>query len=118
MRYCRGLKHNEMVVFLIWSDLYKRKIPMDGNVISVDKDRKIVSVVYLEGYKSMNAHLSYYDMLAVYNPDGEVMHFDNIYGKSDLLEGGRGYKRKVGKKWDCRIDTSKYPLIYPLSYYI
>ena len=91
MRRCYALKENEQVVFNVWSDIYERKIPMNGNVLFVDKVQKSVCVVYLYGYKSETVHVDYHDMLAVYNPDGEMMHFDNIYGKSDLLEGGKIY---------------------------
>lgn len=94
MRSCNSLKQNEHVVFNVWSDIYNHKIPMNGNVLYVDKQSKTVCVNYLYGYKSETEHVEYNDMLAVYNPDGKMMYFDNIYGCSDLLEGGITYSDK------------------------
>lgn len=84
-RKCTSLKRNEQVVFLIHSDIYNRKIPMDGSVISVNESTRKVDISWLEGYKDRHDSISYEDMLAVYNPEGEMMKFENISGKSDLL---------------------------------
>ena len=84
-RKCTSLQPNEPVVFKIYSDIYGKKIPMDGSVISVYENTKKVCVSWLEGYKDRNDFIPFEDMLAVYNPNGEVMKFDNVSGKSDLL---------------------------------
>lgn len=84
-RKCTSLQANECVVFKIYSDIYKKKIPMDGNVVSVNKNTKIVCVSWLEGYKDRHDFITFEDMLAVYNPNGEMMKFGNISGRSDLL---------------------------------
>lgn len=84
-RKCTTLKTNDEVVFLIFSDIFKRKIPMNGTVIFVSKNQKKVCVSWLSGYKDMHDFIPFEDMLALYNPDGKMMKFENIYGKSDLL---------------------------------
>ena len=45
-RKCTSLREGEPVVFLVYSDIYNRKIPMDGTVKfeRVGRDRKKVSV--------------------------------------------------------------------------
>lgn len=84
-RKCTSLKQNEQVVFNIYSDIYERKIPMGGSVIDVYPDRKVVVVSWLEGYKDRKDFIPFSDMLAVYNPDGETMRYENISGKSNVL---------------------------------
>lgn len=84
-RKCTSLQYSEPVVFKIHSDIYGKKIPMDGSVISVNENTKKVCVSWLEGYKDRHDFIPFEDMLAVYNPNGEMMKFDNISGKSDLL---------------------------------
>lgn len=84
-RKCTSLKENENVVFNIYSDIYKKKIPMDGTVLSVNENTKKVCVSWLDGYKDRHDFIPFEDMLGVYNPNGKMMKFDNISGKSDLL---------------------------------
>lgn len=84
-RKCTSLQYNEQVVFKIYSDIYGKKIPMNGSVVSVNEYTKKVDVSWLEGYKDRHDFIPFEDMLAVYNPNGEIMKFDNISGKSDLL---------------------------------
>ena len=84
-RKCSSLKPNEQVVFQRFSDLYGKKIPWDGTVSSVDPGRKAVWVSWLEGYKDRKDLVPYEDMLAVYDPEGEHMHFGNVSGKSAVL---------------------------------
>ena len=84
-RLCSSLKQNENVVFMHYSDIYKKKIPMDGNVISVQKNHKCVAVCYLEGYRSISTSIPYKDMLAVYDKNGKHMKFENISGPSQKL---------------------------------
>ena len=84
-RKCTSLKFNEQVVFMIHSDIYEKKIPIDGSVISVLENTKKVCVSWLDGYKDRHDFIPFDDMLAVYNPNGKMMKFDNIYGNSDLL---------------------------------
>lgn len=96
-RECNSLNENEQVVFNLYSDLYGKKVPMNGNVLSVDVANRKVHVAYLYGWKSENAIVDFYDMLAVYNPNGKIMKFDNISGRSDTLEGYRKLYGAAGK---------------------
>ena len=84
-RKCSSLQSNEQVVFNLYSEIFERKLPMDGSVIFVLPNRKEVMVSYLEGYKDRHDNISYEDMLAVYDKDGEEMYFENIHGPSELL---------------------------------
>ena len=84
-RNCSSLKPNEQVVFKIYSDIYKEKIPTYGNVTFVNTERRTVDVNWLEGYKDRHDTIAYEDMLAVYNPEGETMKFKGISGRSDIL---------------------------------
>ena len=84
-RKCTSLQHNEEVVFNLMSDILKKKVPMVGSVIFVHENTKKVCVSYLEGYKDRHDSIPFEDMLAVHNVNGEMMTFDNISGKSDLL---------------------------------
>jgi len=85
IRSCTTLKKEESVVFLIYSDICKSKIPIDGNVIFVNRDMRKVEVIYLIGYKCEYDFIDYEDMLGVFNPDGVFIEFDNIQGRSDIL---------------------------------
>lgn len=84
-RSCSSLSVNEQVVFNVYSDIYKHKIPETGTVIGINKERKEVVVDWLEGYKDRHDNIPFDDMLAVYNPNGEILHFNNISGPSDVL---------------------------------
>lgn len=87
-RKCSDLKKNEEVVFLTNDyHIFKRLMPINGNVTSVDIERKIVHVVYLEGYHCRNEAIPFERMLAVANPEGRVWQFEDIKGKCDLLKG-------------------------------
>lgn len=85
IRSCTTLEKEESVVFLIYSDICKHKIPIDGSVIFVNRDRRKVEVIYLLGYKCEYDFIDYEDMLGVFNPDGVFIEFDNIQGRSDIL---------------------------------
>lgn len=84
-RSCKSLKYGEAVVFLIYSDIYNRKIPEWGTVVEVGDD--FIEVSWMESYKERFNRIPMYDMLAVRSdsPDAEVLHFGSIYGPSDLL---------------------------------
>lgn len=84
-RSCKSLKYGEAVVFLIYSDIYKHKIHEWGTVVAVEED--FVEVSWMEGFRERFNKIPMQDMVAVRNdsPDAEVLHFDNIYGPSDLL---------------------------------
>lgn len=82
-RKCSSLKNGEQVVFKIYSDILERKTPMDGTVIYVKNNKVCVS--YLYGYQSRTDDIPFEDMLAVYNPKGELMHFENIHWCSNKL---------------------------------
>jgi len=85
MRKCTSLQPDEQVVFNVHSDIFKRKIPMNGSVVFVDKNKRTVNVSWLEGYREHHNDISFDDMLAVHNPAASVVRFENISGKSDLL---------------------------------
>lgn len=84
-RSCKSLKYGEAVVFLIYSDIYKHKIHEWGTVVTVGED--FVEVSWMEGYKERFNKIPMPDMVAVHSddPNAKVLHFDNIYGPSDLL---------------------------------
>lgn len=84
-RKCTSLQYGEQVVFNLFSDIYKRKVPETGSVEFVDANRKIVHASYMEGYKECFSDIPFEDMFAVYNPNAPVMKFENISGESDLL---------------------------------
>jgi hypothetical protein len=84
-RTCSSLQNNENVVFKIYSEIYKKKIYMDGHIISINDKVKKAWVCWLEGYKSRNDLVPFEDMVAVYDLYGEKMKFDNISGPSVLL---------------------------------
>ncbi len=83
-RKCSDLKLNENVVFKVSVYGDEEEI-YDGNVLSVNKNNNTVTVCYLEGYHSRTDNISFKNMLAVYDENGEYMKFDNISGKSALL---------------------------------
>ena len=85
MLKCSELQKNRLVVFNIYDEIYKKKIPMDGSVIYVLPEKRTVCVCYLDGYHSRTEDIPYEDMLAAYNENGEMMKFDNIKGPSVLL---------------------------------
>ena len=85
IRSCTSLKDGEQVVFLIHSDIYNHKIPINGNVNFLNRDMRKVGVIYLLGYKSEYDFIDYEDMLGVWNSDGVWIEFDNIQGTSDIL---------------------------------
>ena len=84
-RSCKSLKYGEPVVFLIHSNIYNRKIPEWGTVVEVTDE--YVEVSWMEGFRERFNRIPLPDMLAVHSdePNAEVMHFENIYGPSDLL---------------------------------
>lgn len=82
---CSDLKEGTPVVFKV--DPYHKgeKEIFDGTVVYVDKANKKVCVSYLYGYKNFHDDVSYEDMIAAYDENGEMMKFENISGKSVLL---------------------------------
>ena len=90
----KDLKENDQVVFMVYSDLFEKKIYETGTVISVNQDAHAVAVCWLEGYRNRNDLgyrnrndlVDYEDMVAKYDKDGEYMKFGNISGPSVLLE--------------------------------
>jgi hypothetical protein len=84
-RTCSSLKKNETVVFKVYSDILRRKVPQDGTVICVNRKEKIVLVSWLCGYKDCSDIVSFSDMVAVHNPDGEWKQFETLSGMSDML---------------------------------
>ena len=83
---CSDLLPGGEVIFKVWSDIYKQKIPEVGTVSSVEPGRKKVWVHWLEGYKDRHEPISYDDMVAAYDKDGKFMRFEHISGPSVLLE--------------------------------
>lgn len=82
-RSCKSLKHNEEVIFRIYSDIYKNETLETGTVCFVTDTHVCVS--WLEGYKDRHDFIPFPDMVAVHNPQGEYMDFGFIRGNSDLL---------------------------------
>lgn len=82
---CSELLNDTPVVFKIYSDIFNKKICMDGSVIYVSADTNEVCVGWLEGYKYRTGNIPYKDMIAAYDENGEMMSFENIKGKSVLL---------------------------------
>ena len=97
-RDCSSLKDGEQVVFYIYSDIYEKKIPETGTVSGVNLHRKEVYVHWLEGYKDRHDVISYSDMIAVYNKDGEMMQWPGISGPSDLLTYDLENEQKIEQK--------------------
>lgn len=83
---CVDLKENDQVVFLTYSDLFKKKIYETGTVVFINHSDQTVSVSWLEGYKDRNSMVNFSDMVAKYDKDGEYMKFGNISGPSVLLD--------------------------------
>lgn len=84
-RKCSSLLANETVIFKIYSSIFKRKICETGNVCYVNKENKTVAVSWLRGYRSEADDIPFEDMVAVSNPNGEIMTFEVFTGKSDIL---------------------------------
>ena len=84
-RKCTDLKENEQVVFRVYDPILERKAPINGNVIYVLSERRTVCVCYLCGVRSETADIPFEDMLAVYDPHGKHLRFDNIHGPSQEL---------------------------------
>lgn len=85
IRECGSLKENEQVVFNRYCNIFKDKVPETGSVVSVNLNNNTVCVSWLEGYKDRKDDVPFEDMLAVHNPEGEMMRFKNISGNSDKL---------------------------------
>ena len=85
IRKCSSLKPGEQVVFNITGEFGPFESTLDGHVDFVMQERRKVSVHYLAGYRDRHSDIPYENMLAVYNPDGEVMHFKGVVGPSDKL---------------------------------
>lgn len=84
---CSDLKFNDVVVFNVTVYAGGKEEIYDGNVISVNNERKTVCVCYLEGYKSRTDNIPFEKMIAKYDENGEEMLFGGwIRGKSILLE--------------------------------
>lgn len=63
----------------------RKPYPIHASVVYVNKEHKFVSVCYLDGYKSRNAHIPFSQCIAVYNPNAKEHYFANIHGNSDIL---------------------------------
>ena len=83
---CTDLKENDQVVFLTYSNRFRKKIYETGTVVFINHNDQTVSVSWLEGYKDRNSMVGFSDMVAKYDKDGEYMKFDNISGPSVLLD--------------------------------
>ena len=83
---CSELKYGAEVVFRTYSNILKREYYEVGTVISVDSERKIVWISWLEGYKDRRNPIKFKDVVAVYHENGAFMEFENIRGESILLE--------------------------------
>ena len=64
---------------------FNTEYTIDGSVVWVDTDNKIVEVSIMEGYKECFHKIPFNKMLGVYNPTGEYLDFNGVKGKSDYL---------------------------------
>ena len=83
-RNVRTLQKHEQVVFYVYNNIYRKKIPQVGTVLDVE-DRG-VWINWLEGYRDQCHLIPFTDMIAVYDENGEMMKWSGIEGKSVLLE--------------------------------
>jgi len=81
------LKNGDIVIFKIHSDEMEEDIFQDGNVLDVYADRKEISIIYLEGYKSRNDNIPYDKVIAKFDLNGKYMTFGNLSGTSVLIDG-------------------------------
>ena len=82
---CSQLRIGENVIFMVKEN--GRNHLFDGNVISVDPKSKKVTVIYLNGYKSITDNIPYERMVARYEPAGRKYRFGGwITGPSVLLD--------------------------------
>jgi DNA helicase TIP49 (TBP-interacting protein) len=84
-RSCSSLLAGETVIFKIYNDIFKRKICETGDVLYVNKKNGTVAISWLRGYRSEADDIPFEDMVAVHNPNGEVMTCEVFTGKSDIL---------------------------------
>ena len=82
-RNVKTLQKGEQVVFNIYNNIYDKKIPEVGSVISVEPNG--VWIRWLEGYRDRLDFIPFEDMIAVYDENGEMMKWHGIEGKSVLL---------------------------------
>jgi len=80
------LKQGDIVLFKRYNDIYEDEVYEDGSVIYVREDAKLVSISWLEGYKSRVDEVPFSKVIVKSDPQGEYMVFDNYSGKSVLLE--------------------------------
>lgn len=86
----REIKINDQILFLWngWSGDEDESV-FDGNVIRIDKDTVVVSILY--GYKSSTEDVKTDRIIAIYDPKGTHNKF---HGYS-----GTGFVTELGKKW-------------------
>lgn len=84
MKY-KNLKSEDIVIFKRYCDILKEETFQDGNVLSVNPERKTVSILWLEGYKSRQDDIEFKKIVAKYDENGEYMNFGVYSGKSVLL---------------------------------
>lgn len=82
----KEIKQDDIVLFKRHCNILNRETYQDGNVIFIDDERKLVSICWLEGYKSRNDDVPYEKVIAKYDPNGKYMEFENYSGTSILLE--------------------------------
>ena len=86
-RWISKLKENEHVICRVKSYQLDRIREEDCSFVKNYPERKQILVCFLDGYRSESAYVDYQDVLAVYDPDGEIMAFDGgfLKGPSALL---------------------------------
>jgi len=84
MKY-EELKHGDIIIFKRYCDIRKEESFQDGVVIAVHIKIKEINIGWLEGYKSRSDSVKYEKVIAKYDENGKNMRFDNITGKSILL---------------------------------
>lgn len=83
-RNVNTLQEHEQVVFYVYNNIYKKKIPEVGSVLTVEDQGVWIS--WLDGYKDRRELIPFTDMIAVHDVHGEFMKWPGIEGNSILLE--------------------------------
>lgn len=82
---CSELETNRSVLFYLYSNIHKKKIPEVGHVVQINKNNKTITICYLYGYKSQTDDIPYTDIIATYDKNGTFIKFHNISGTSVLV---------------------------------
>lgn len=85
MKY-NDLKEGDIVVFKRYNDILEKEDYQDGNIISIDTESNKATIIFLDGYKTEYETVSYDNIIAKFDANGEIMKFGSLNGTSVLLE--------------------------------